>query len=203
MGASAQLRGKISHLHHAHTLPVFFSKQGHGPRPLRLLKRHDLCLNRNRLCDLLVDDLLHSGDLLLSHGREMAEVKTKPLPVHKGTGLLHVSSQHLPKGLLKQMGCAVVFAGVAPACLVHLKPHGILALEHSPGHFSDMAYLAAKKLYRLLHSEFPGLAADDSHIAALAAHGGVKRSLLHNNRSRLAVCQRLHQLALRGEHRDL
>ncbi|MPN51341.1 hypothetical protein SDC9_198984 [bioreactor metagenome] len=41
MGASAELGGVISHLHHPHMFGVFFVKQGHGPGFSGLFQFHD------------------------------------------------------------------------------------------------------------------------------------------------------------------
>ena len=203
MGAAAELHGKVSHLHHPDLLAVLLAEEGHGPGLPGILDAHHLRHYREIGRNLLIDDFLHPVQLFLGHGREMAEIEAQPLPVHVGAGLLHMAAQHLPESLVQQMGGAVVLAGVAPLCGIHRERGRISHLEHALGDNADVAYLAAQELYGIPHLEAAVRRGDDACVCILAAHGGIERSLLHDDRTGLAVRQGLHQLALRGQHGNL
>ena len=132
----------------------------------------------------------------------MAEIETQSVSVYKGAFLLHMGAKHAAQGFLEKMGGAVIFTGIASVFLIYLKRHLISDLQHPFYHASDMAHLAAEKLNGVLHLKFAVRAGNDSIVAALSAHGGVKRRLLHDNRARLAVGQCTDQLRFRGEHRN-
>ena len=101
------------------------------------------------------------------------------------------------------MGGAVVLAGGKTVLLTYLKGHGISHLEHAFYHTSHMADLAALKVDGILHLEFAIAVYNHTGIGLLAAHGAVKWSLLHDNRSALPVSQRLNQIRLRSQNRNL
>ena len=97
----------------------------------------------------------------------------------------------------------VVLTGTAPSSGIYGQRHGVAHLEHTAGHFAHMAHLAAQKLNRILHLEHTVIRGDAAGIAFLSAHGGIERRPLHDHRTNFAVCQRFHQLRLRGQYRHL
>jgi len=202
MGPAAQFGGKITHLNNPHTVSVFLPKKRHSPCLFSFLKAHHPGFHRNCLGDLFVYDLLNRIQFFSCHCRKMAEIKPQPVPVHKGTGLLHMGAQHSAQGFLEKMGGAVVFACVASYRLIYLQKDFIAHFEHTFGNPADMPYFSAEKLHGIFHLEFSFRAGDHSGVSALAAHGGIKRRLLHNNGSRLPVCKGIHQLCFCGQHCD-
>ena len=133
----------------------------------------------------------------------MGEVKAKPVTVNEGACLLHMGSKNRPQRFLQQMGGAVVFGCRLTLVSIHAKFYQVSYFEHSLGHFSDMADLAAQQLDSVFHCKFITTLADDTGVGYLAAAGSVERGFLHDNRARFPVCQCLHKLFLCGQHRDL
>ena len=110
-------------------------------------------------------------------------------------------SQHLAQSLLKQMGGAVVFAGKSAVVGTYRQSHVFSHLEHAFCHNAHMAYLAALKVYGVFYLKGAVFIGDNTCISLLAAHGSVKRGLLHDDGTLLSVCKGLYQLVFRGQDR--
>ena len=202
MGSAAELSGEFAHIHHTDFLPVFLAEQSHGSGLSGILDIHHLCNHRQILRDLFIDNLLYLIQLFFRHGCEMAEVEAQSLPVHIGTGLFHMGTQHFPEGLVQQMGSTVVLTGIPALSGIHSESRHISDFYHAPDNGPDMVYLSAQKLHGILHLEAAVRSRNDTCVCILSSHGSIERCLLHNDGTRLSVCQSLHQLALRGQYGD-
>ena len=203
MSTSAELHGEVSHFYHPDLFTVFLAEQRHCTGLFCLLKAHNLSNHREIFGNFFVYQFLYLIQLFLCHSRKVAEVKPQSLAVHIGTGLLHMSAQHLSQCFLQQMGSAVVLTGSRTVSVVYGKSRHIPRLNHAPCNRTDMPYLAAHKLHGILHFKAAVRRGNHTDIRILAAHGGIERCLLHNNRTHIPVGQRLHQFRLRGQHRNL
>ena len=72
-----------------------------------------------RLKDLVVDDLLHTGQLLRGDRAEVGEVEVGDLGVLIGAGLMDMVAQHLAQSSLQQVGSGMVAGNGHAVLLVH------------------------------------------------------------------------------------
>ena len=98
------------------------------------------------------------------------------------------------------MGGAVVLACKSAVVGADRQGHGFPYLEHAFCHDSHMAYLAALKMYGILYLKGAVFIGNNTCISLLAAHGSVKRGLLHDDGTLLSVCKGLYQLVFRGQY---
>ena len=203
MGTAAKLLGEVAHRYHAYLLFVLLAEQSHRSGLLRFLDIHNVRHNRKRRLDFLIYQRLYLLDLLRCHSLKMREVKTETIRCNQRALLLYMAAQHRLQRLLQQMGRAMVLAGVCVLLRCHLQGYLIGYLEHTLGHTSHMANLAAAELDGILYLELAVLGTDHTGITLLTAHGSVERGLLYENGSALAVGQRLCQLAVGGQYGNL
>ena len=126
MGTAAKLDGEISHGNNADLISVFLTEESHGTCLLGILDAHDPGIYSKILCDLLIDDLFYLRDLFRCHCLIMGKVKTKASVLNKGSGLLHMISQHHLQGLLEQMCCGMVIADLRTTCSINGKRRSLL-----------------------------------------------------------------------------
>ena len=119
MSAAAEFRREFPGLYYPDDISVFFTEQRHSAQLFRFLNRHFRTGNLNRGKNLVVDDLLYSGGLLLSQSGEMGKVKTHPLTVYQLSRLFHVGAQHLSQRGLEQVGGGMVSHDIIPADAVY------------------------------------------------------------------------------------
>ena len=114
-----------------------------------------------------------------------------------------MGAQYAAERLVEQMGCAVVIGRQGTVFFIHQKFRLIACFQHSLCHMTYMADLAAVKLDHILYLEFSLCSADHTFIGLLTTTGGIKRSLVYNDRACLSLSQRLHNLSLCSQNRDL
>ena len=203
MRTTTELLGEVAHAYDTHAVAIFFTEQCHCTGLLCLFKAHDLRLYRKCLCDLLIDNRLDLLNLFRRHRLEMCEVKPESVRGHERTLLLYMCAKHGLECLLEQMCRAVVLADILAVSLVHRQSHGIPIFDHALCHVSDMADLAAEQMDRILYDKPSTCTGDFTLVAILATHRCIERGLLYDHRTTHAFSQRLGQLRLRRQYRDL
>ena len=114
-----------------------------------------------------------------------------------------MGTQYRAERFVKQMGCGMVSFRQFSVLFIDLQGYGISCLEHAFSHVTDMAYLTALKLNCIFYCKLGILCGDYSHVGLLSAHGGIKRSFLHNDCTGLSVSQSFYNLCFRCKNRDL
>ena len=182
MGAAAELGGPAADVHDADDLAVFFAKQGHGAHLLGLVQRHGADGHVHGVKDLVVDDLLHLGQLLGRDGAEVGEVEVGHMGVLVGACLVDMVAQHLPQGRLQQVGGGVV-AGDGPAVfLVHLGGQGVAHADIAAFQHAGVDKVALGGLFHIQHAEGAVIAGQDAVVSHLAAHLGVEGGLVQDDK---------------------
>ena len=178
MGAAAELHTVAAHVHHAHDIAVFFSKEGGGAGLAGLVDGHFLCLNGQALQNGLVDRVLHLLQLLGRDGGEMGKVKAQEVRLHQRSGLMHMIAQHVAQGLLQQMGGAVGTADGGAAGLVVDGGDRVAQLQ-VPGEELAVVHELAALVFQDVVDLETGLAdAQRAVVTHLAAHLGVENGLV-------------------------
>ena len=203
MRTAAQFLREITHPDHADGLTVLFVEQRRRAALLGILQRHDLGDDRDRFAYLLIHHILDRLQLLRRHGLEMGEVKAQPVRIHIRSLLLHMRAEHFLQRFLHQMRCRMVAGCRTARGRIHIKPDRIPGFQHALRDGPDVADPAAAQMDGILHPELTLRPGDDAGVAGLAAHGPVERGGVHNDRTLLAVRERLRHFTLRGQHADL
>ena len=119
MGAAAELGGPAFDINHADHLAVLLAEQSHCTQLLGLFNGHLLDGDVHGLKDLVVDDLLHTGQLLRSDRAEVGEVEVGDLGVLIGASLMDMVAQHLTQSSLQQVGSGMVAGNGHAVLFVH------------------------------------------------------------------------------------
>ena len=160
MRAAAQFHGHALDLDHAHFVAVFFAEKRRGPLGPGRFDAEHFGHHRGVQQDRRIDLVLHPGQLVRGHGRDMGKVKAQPVRRHQRTGLIDVAAQHVFKGLVQQMGAGVVAGGGGMHGNVH-DQLGFLVEQNLAGFDLDM-------MRRELR---PGLdGPNDGHVAGQRGH---------------------------------
>src|SRR5271157_3429443 len=175
MGSATKLFAEPTHRHHADTVTVFFTEKRNSALFHRLFDGHGLRGYFEILLDLIVDQLFHSAQFILSERRKMGEVETEPLSFYQRTALFYVIPQHLAKRPLEDVGCGMVRRDGTSETRLDLEIHLITHTKDPLLHHSPVQDNVRKRLYRVLHFDFVSVAAYDAVVPHLAAGLAIER----------------------------
>ena len=108
MGAAAELDRVMPSFDDANDLAVLLAEKGNGPGTFRLFPRRLESVHRLVPEHLVVYEVLHTGDLLLGHRPEVAEVEAQPVRGDERALLADVVTEHLAQGPVQKVGAGVV-----------------------------------------------------------------------------------------------
>ena len=181
MGAAAELGGPALDINDAHDLAVLLAEQSHRTQLLGLLHRHLLHGDVHGLEDLVVDDLLHTGQLFRGHGTEVGEVEVSDGGILVGTSLVHMITQHLTQGSLQQMGGGVVAGNGHAVFLIDLCGQVVTHLHDAAFQHTGVDVVALGGLFHVQHAQAAVGTGQHAVVSGLAAHLGVERGLVQHH----------------------
>ena len=181
MGAAAELGGPALDVHNADDLAVLLAEQGHCAQLLGLLNGHLLDFNVHCVEDAVIDDFLHTGQLLRRDGAEVGEVEVGDLRILIGACLMDMVAQHLTQGSLQQVGRGVVAADGHPVFLVHLSVQVVAHLDDAALQHAGVDVVALGGLFHVQHTQAALGAGQQAVVRHLTAHLSVEGGLVQNH----------------------
>ena len=206
VGAAAELHGvALTHVHHPDHVAVLLAKESNGPFLLGLLNGQFLGDHVVALQNGLVDHGTDLGQLLRGQGGEVGEVKTQPVGLHQGAGLVDMVPQHGAQGLVQQMGGGVGPHNGRPAHRVHRSGDHIAHLQAPLGELAIVHVFAALVLLHVGHLEQTALGAalgQGAMVGHLAAHLRIEGGAVQHHNGLHPGNDLIHQGVLRhnGQH---
>ena len=200
MSTAAQLRGEVTHLHHAYDLAVLLAEQGHSTV---LTGGLDVGLQGGDSLsgeDVCVHQCLHCRDFLGSQCGEVGEVKAADLLAYVGAGLLYVIAQNGTQSCLQQMCRGVITHNGVAAIGIDVCRQGVAHADNAVVQITDVEEDAVG-LLGVQHLRQGVFRADHALVTYLAAALTVEGGLVQNQ-SEFALGNLVHRALVyqNGQH---
>ena len=193
---AALLARALAHRYHAHLVAIFFAEQSTRPGFAGVIHRHqprgDLVILEHHV----VGDILDAAQLVGRDRLRMHEVEAQPVRRHQRAALGDVIAEHLPQGLVQQMGGGVIGADRAAPGMIDFEQERGARLHRALLDSAEMHEEIARLLLGVGDAKPHALAAHQPGIADLAAGLSIKRRLVQNNRAVLARLEASDLLAV-------